>query len=74
MSKRYRYYCPQRPPMPGAVPGKGIVEVKYNDDRSMMEGCQRPAWGWVEYDHELTAKEVRDYELIPAEDLNGRDD
>ena len=60
----YRYLCCNRPPMPGGIP-KGAVNVedfepyRYED----AGGHCRIVWGAVEYDHELTEKEIEDYEL-----------
>ena len=58
-----------RPPMPGAIP-KGAAEVESYADRRYIPQIDRMAWGWVEYDRELTLDEVYDYELIrePRED------
>lgn len=64
----YRYYMPYRPPMPGAMPKDGIVRMFAQESRAKMEGCNRPVWGWVEYDRKLTAKEISDYELIEGEE------
>lgn len=60
----YRYYCPYRPPAPGAVP-RGAVRVVFSDDEFMTdeEGYVHRAWGFVEYDHKLTDAEIYDYEL-----------
>ena len=59
--KVYRYYCSYRPPMPGAIPRKGLVRVASYDYKQSISG--RGAWGFVEYDRELTEKEIVDYEL-----------
>lgn len=61
-----RYYCPMRPPAPGAVPTRGLREIHYCDRREMVPGCNRPVWGWVDYDRQLTPAEISDCELIPA--------
>lgn len=63
----YRYYCPARPPAPGAVP-KGAINVEYSDDGYMVDadGYSHRAWGVVEYDRELTDREINDYELDKA--------
>lgn len=62
--KVFRYYCPARPPAPGAVP-RGAIRVEYSDDGYMVdeEGYSHRAWGLVEYDRELTEREIDDYEL-----------
>ena len=57
-----RYYLTQRPPMPGAFPGKPVNMETY-DDRKFIDEIGRHAWGWVEYQWPLTEKEVTDYEL-----------
>ena len=59
----YRYYLTQRPPMPGAVPegNKVIGAEDFVTKREVpMIG---EAYGYVEYDHPLTNKQIRDYEL-----------
>lgn len=64
----HRYYCPQRPPEPGAVPKSGLLGVYYMDGPDgpqQVRGCQFPIWGWVDYTRELTADEVRQYGLAP---------
>lgn len=62
---RFRYYCPARPPVPGAVP-RGVIRVECADEDGIMvdeEGHAHKAWGFVEYERELTDKEIDDYEL-----------
>lgn len=63
----HRYYCPARPPAPGAIP-KGAARMMCSDDEYMTdeEGHVIRAWGFVEYDRPLTEKEIDDYELEPA--------
>ncbi len=58
-----RYYLTQRPPSPGAFPGKP-VRVGSFDSREYVEEIKLRAWGWVEYDKPLTKKQISDYELI----------
>lgn len=65
--KRYRYYCPARPPVPGAIP-RGVIRVECADEDGYMvdeERYSHQCWGFVEYDRELTQKEIDDYELDP---------
>ncbi len=57
-----RYYLTQRPPSPGAFPGKPI-KLKAYDAKTYVEEIGRSAWGWVEYSEPLTEKQVKDYEL-----------
>lgn len=57
---RWRYATLMRPPGPGAVPRDGWVDCCFD------EGCAPSGhhyWGWVEYNHPLTDKQVHDYEL-----------
>ena len=59
-----RYGLTMRPPMPGALPKKGLLETK------AIEGYApdgRHCWGWADYDRKLTDEEVRDYELTYIE-------
>ena len=66
----YRYYCPARPPAPDAVP-RGAIRVEYADEDGYMvdeEGHVYEAWGFVEYDRQLTEKEIDDYELDAMND------
>lgn len=61
-----KYYSTQRPLMPGCCPRAGVQEVvNFNDKKFCDEiGCE--AWGFVEYNRELTQDEIDDYELVPA--------
>lgn len=64
----YRYYCPMRPPGPGAIP-RGATRIDYaGDDGTLVdeEGHVIEAWGMVEYDHRLTDAEIVAYELEEA--------
>lgn len=60
---RYRYYLTQRPPMPGAFPEKNLLDLESFDDRTFIPEIDRMAWGYVEYEQELTAEEIAGYEL-----------
>ena len=62
--KLYRYYCPMREPAPGAVPKNGMENVYWYGCRQFVEIAGREVWGWVEYNRELSEKEVSNYELI----------
>lgn len=64
----YSYYCCYRPPMPGGIP-KGVVGVDYTEKTIEDTGGHvRHVWGTVDYDRELTDKEISDYELEYAGD------
>lgn len=61
-----RYYLTQRPPSPGAFPGKPVRVVSF-DSKKHVEAIGCRAWGWVEYDEPLTEKQVSDYELVGSD-------
>ena len=56
----YCYACLMRPPGPGAVPRRGLLETK---DEHFTAPSGHFAGGWVEYDRELTDEEIAEYEL-----------
>lgn len=60
-----RYYLTQRPPSPGAFPGKPVNMEAY-DQKTYIEEIGRPAWGCVEYKEPLADKQADDYELTRA--------
>lgn len=62
----YVYYCLMRPPAPGAVPTRGLVEMESFDQRYYIAIVGRMTWGWVGYNRPLSPSEVEEYELIPA--------
>ena len=61
----YRYYTLYRPPMPGGIP-HGAVNVQTLGSRPYFSEVGHTVWGYVDYDRMLTPKEIRDYELAPA--------
>ena len=61
----YHYFMTQRPPMPGAMPRKGLKEIiAYDPDDYIPEICH-VIYAELVYDRELTKEEVSDYELMP---------
>lgn len=59
-----RYYSTQRPVMPGGFPKKTAVEKIENfDTKTFCEEIGREAWGYIEYQTELTKEEADAYEL-----------
>ena len=60
-----RYATLMRPPQPGAIPRKGLVEIK---DGEFFTPSGHHAWGWAEYNRSLTDDEIYEYEL---EDITG---
>ena len=63
--KVYRYYCPHRPPMPGAIPRLGLLRACSYDYKQCIGGVG--AWGFAEYDRPLTEQEVYQYELVAGQ-------
>ena len=59
-NKPFRYATLMRPPQMGAVPVNGLISVCCEEGTAPSG---HHYWGWAEYTHELTAEEVRDYEL-----------
>ena len=59
----YRYYCRMRPPAPGAIPNRNLVNaVATHVD---IPGYNHFMWGYAEYTQPLTDEEVEEYELVP---------
>lgn len=60
----YRYYSLLRPVGPGTYPrpseAKNIVNF---DDRTFVDDINRYAWGYIEYEKELSWDEAKNYEL-----------
>ena len=63
--KVYRYYCQYRPPMPGAIPRDGLVNIASFDYKQSYNGVG--CWGWAEYNRPLTENEIGDYELAASQ-------
>jgi len=60
-----RYYSTQRPVSLGTFPGGHKVKEIFNfDERTFVESIGRKAWGWIEFEDELTEKEAANYELV----------
>ena len=62
--KLYRYYCPMRPPMLGAIPKDGLVKAIDFGERTNILPLNIKAWGEVIYNRRLSEKEVYNYELV----------
>lgn len=60
----HTYYTPRRPPMPGAIPRAGLVEIRNYEGRRKVPGVERLVWGCAVYCRALRDDETRDYELI----------
>lgn len=64
-SPSYRYYSIYRPVDIGTYPKGGVVNIVNFDSRSHVESINRSAWGYIEYDRELTQDEISSFELVP---------
>ena len=62
---RHSYYMTQRPPMPGAMPAMGLINVESFKGRKMVDEIGRPAYAKITYTRELSGADVAEYELIP---------
>ena len=58
-----RYYLALRPVSLGTQPN-GFIQYENFDCRQFCPEIDREAWGWVEYDHPLDEKQVKEYDLI----------
>lgn len=67
MKKVVRYATLFREPGPGAVPKDGLICCGYTRGIT-PKGFH--AWGWADFDRELTEKEISDYELEYIHTLN----
>ena len=61
-----RYYSIMRPVSIGTYPRKGAVEIVNFDYRQHVDEIGRKAWGYIDYDRELSPEEAADYELVVA--------
>ena len=59
----FRYYLEARPPSIGCQPNGTINIVDYGQ-KKYVEEIDREVWGHVEYEKLLSARQIRDYELI----------
>ena len=57
--KKFTYYCRLRPPMLGAIPRQGLIEV--SDEKPVKNRMEY--WGYVVYDRKLTKGELYQYDL-----------
>lgn len=55
-----RYAFLMRPPMPGAMPREGLLDVR---EVSGHAPSGRYSWGWAEYSRKLTPDEIQHYDL-----------
>lgn len=60
-----RYYSTQRPVTPGSYPKDGAVCIENYGQPKFIDEIGRTAWGFIDYDRELTAEEAGRCELTP---------
>ena len=68
MSTLKRYYSRMRPVMPGSYPREGVVRIRNFDWKTEVKEIGSEAWGYIEYDRELSEKELEEWELTPADE------
>lgn len=61
-----KYYSVMRPVSIGTFPREGVEEIVNFDNRTYCHEINREAWGYIEYNRELSEEEVAEYELIPV--------
>ena len=60
-----KYYSIYRPVMPGTFPKTQMVNEIHNFDyRQYCPEIGREAWGWIEYESEISEKDATNYELV----------
>lgn len=61
-----RYYSTQRPIIPGCCPRRNEVSEIHNfDEKTFCEKIGMEAWGYIDYNSELSEEEAAEYELVP---------
>lgn len=70
-SSGYTYYSPLRPITVGCFPkpkNNTVLEIYNFDERSHIHGCDRPVWGYIIYEKELTEQAAYEYDLVKGAD------
>lgn len=65
MTEKHIYYMTQRPPMPGAMPIYGLIDVEEYNRKSFVAQINASAWAKLTYNRKLKVQEISDYELMP---------
>ena len=65
MAEKHIYYMTQRPPMPGAMPIYGLIDIQEYNGKSFVASINLPAWAKLTYNRKLKCGEISDYELMP---------
>ena len=69
MKTRYRYYCLDKPPMPGTVP-RGMIHIEDFKEVRYIDAIGCEACGYAEYDRILTESEIQRHKMM-AEPADG---
>lgn len=67
----YKYYSPLRPLGIGCFPkpeGNRILDFDNFYQRCAVHDCDRPVWGYIIYEKELTEQEAYEYDLVKGAD------
>ncbi|PRR85537.1 hypothetical protein [Clostridium luticellarii] len=65
----YRYYSTERPISLGTFPktkDNVPVDIENFETKKYVDEIKREAYGYLEYEHKLTDKQIFDYELYPT--------
>lgn len=60
----WTYFSTMRPVSIGTYPKKGMVRFENFEKRTYVPDIEREAWGYLEYDRELTREEMENYDLV----------
>lgn len=60
-----KYYSTKRPIGPYTYPACGMLRFENFPEKTFIPEISREAWGWLEYDREITKEEENCYDLIP---------
>ena len=63
----YRYYSTQRPVGPGTFPQPAenrVIGIHNDENRTFYKEIGRAAWGYIDYEKPLAAKDAENYELM----------
>lgn len=61
-----KYYSTQRPVAPGTFPKEGVNSITNFDTRKFIPEINRYAWGYIEYDTQLSGEDAAQYELVQS--------
>lgn len=61
----YKYYMTQRPPMPGAMPKDGLIDIHEVMPAEYCDAVGHNVYATLTYDRQLSKGEIRAYELTP---------